>query len=559
MSFARCSVSTLLCLSLASASAGQDVSRVDDIVRLRELITMQQQQLDAQRRAIEELRARLVQLETAVETSNESGRAVSPTDDTAPGAAAQTPVPSADVRTAPDLAQPPEPPQRPLNPTQELGKELPEGSPLQVGPAELRVGGYLGLTGIYRSTNSGGGPGTSFGSIPYDDIVQGNVSEARFSAQASRITIRADAAFPERARNEDITGRRPHFNRLSGYFEMDFNGTTPGTVAVTSSSVGFRLRHAFGEVEYGHRFLLAIGQAFSLMTPPKDQLSIWPGEVETSTAVDTNYLAGMIWDRTPQLRFTWRPSQRLNWAFSAENPEQQIGSSVIALPQCCASDIEAEYNTGSDELSVPNLMPDLTTRLAFNPVNALHLDVGGVLRVFRHKVAPYDDSFSEVGGGASVNLRVNAAPDTKLFLQSAFGSGLGRYVGGLVPDAVFRSDGSISLIATTSWVVGIEQKLGPTYSLGGYYSGVTADANYSVDANGQYIGFGFPGSPNSNNKRIDEITATFGWQVVDSSTRGSVQLGVQTSWLSRTQWDHAGGAKSADAFLFFSQLRYNLP
>jgi hypothetical protein len=80
-----------------------------------------------------------------------------------------------------------------------------------------------------------------------------------------------------------------------------------------------------------------------------------------------------------------------------------------------------------------------------------------------------------------------------------------------------------------------------------------------VDADGDFIGYGFPGSSNSNNRKIDEITATFGWQVVNSATRGSVQLGLQTSWLSRTPWDRNSGPKSADAILFYAQLRYSLP
>ena len=132
-------------------------------------------------------------------------------------------------------------------------------------------------------------------------------------------------------------------------------------------------------------------------------------------------------------------------------------------------------------------------------------------------------------------------------------------MGGLAPDAVFRGDGSISLIGTTSWVGGIEQMLGSTYSLGGYYSGVVIDRNYSVDGDGDFIGYGFPGSSNSNNRKIDEITATFGWRLVNSPTRGSAQLGVQTSWLSRTPWDRNSGPRSADAILFYAQLRYNLP
>ena len=64
---------------------------------------------------------------------------------------------------------PPQPPvssQRPLNPTQEIAGQEAEGKALDVGPAKLRIGGYAGLTGIYRSTNSGGGLATKFATIP---------------------------------------------------------------------------------------------------------------------------------------------------------------------------------------------------------------------------------------------------------------------------------------------------------------------------------------------------------------------------------------------------------
>ena len=97
----------------------------------------------------------------------------------------------------------------PLQPDQEIAKEQPEGPSLDAGPAKLRIGGYVGLRGIYRSTNSGGGVGTNFASVPYADTVQGNVSESRLSAQASRLSIRVDADYPEGTR----------FHRLSGYFK----------------------------------------------------------------------------------------------------------------------------------------------------------------------------------------------------------------------------------------------------------------------------------------------------------------------------------------------------
>ncbi len=447
-------------------------------------------------------------------------------------------------------ARKPKAEQQPANPTQEIAGERPDGSSLAVGPARIRLGGYLGVTGIYRSTNSGGGTGTSFASIPYEDTLQGNVSEARLSAQSSRISLRVDADFPE---------PDTRFRRLSGYFEMDFGGTTPGAVAVTSSSVGFRLRQAFAELQYGRTFFLAAGQAFTLMTPQQDQLSIWPSDLELSQAVDTNYLAGMIWGRTSQLRLTWRPSTRINWAVSLENPEQQLGRGLVVLPACCASDIDAQYNTGADELHVPNLITDIVTRVAVNPIKPLHVDVGGVVRVFRHTVAPYDEDFKDVGGGLSINARYNLSAATKLLIQSGFGSGLGRYNGGLVPDAAFRRDGSISTIGTSSWVAGIEQRISRKVSLSGYYSGLDTDASFAQDTDGSDIGFGFPGASNSNNRRIQEITGTASYQFLRSTDRGSGQFSLQTSWLEREPSSRGNGLASARAFLFFAQVRYNLP
>jgi len=49
------------------------------------------------------------------------------------------------------------------------------------------------------------------------------------------------------------------------------------------------------------------------------------------------------------------------------------------------------------------------------------------------------------------------------------------------------------------------------------------------------------------------------YQIVRTENRGSAQMNVQTSWLRREPWSAGGGPDSARAFLFFAQLRYNLP
>ena len=70
----------------------------------------------------------------------------------------------------------------------------PAGPAITAGSTEIRIGGYLGVSGIFRSTASGGGPGTSFASFPYEDTATGNVSETRLTAQPSRLSIRVNAA-----------------------------------------------------------------------------------------------------------------------------------------------------------------------------------------------------------------------------------------------------------------------------------------------------------------------------------------------------------------------------
>jgi hypothetical protein len=461
--------------------------------------------------------------------------------------AAQPPTPA----TAPNQQAQPEI----LPPQQEIAPQVSTLPAIQVGPAKLRVGGYLGLTGLFRSTNSGGNTGTSFNSIPYKDTVQGNVSETRLSAQASRLSLRIDADFPE-------PNKAPILRKLSGYFEMDFGGVTPGTVTLTSSSFGFRLRQAFMFAQFGDqgKFNLAAGQAFSLMTPPEGQLSIWPSDYEVTQAVDSNYVAGLVWGRFPQVRATWLPSKEFSWAVSVENPEQQIGKSVIVEPLCCASDLEAQYNSGNDELKVPNLRPDIVTRAAFDPVKFFHIDVGGVWRTFRHIVEPLnkDLDFRKTGVGASVNLRVDLSDSNKFILQGSYGSGFGRYIGGLVPDVVFRSNSSISPIRTWSWVGGIEQRVSK-WTFGGYYSGLYTYRNVAVDTGGSFIGFGFPESSLSNNRFIQEGTGTATIKLWSTEDRGSMQLSMQGSYLQRQPWAPEPGLTSAKESLVFAQIRYNLP
>jgi len=93
----------------------------------------------------------------------------------------------------------------------------------------------------------------------------------------------------------------------------------------------------------------------------------------------------------------------------------------------------------------------------------------------------------------------------------------------------------------------------------GYYSGVDTHEAVAIDSNGHYIGFGFPGSSNSNNKTIKQLTFTGSLLSFKSENRGSAQINLQYSWLERTPFDRGTRPSTAKMHLFFAQVRYNLP
>jgi len=72
--------------------------------------------------------------------------------------------------------------------------------------------------------------------------------------------------------------------------------------------------------------------------------------------------------------------------------------------------------------------------------------------------------------------------------------------------------------------------------------------------------------PPGNVRRLRDALQTLGdhagvviWQVVKTPDRGSLQLNAQASWLTRSAWSPPPVASSANAFLFLTQVRYNLP
>jgi hypothetical protein len=430
-----------------------------------------------------------------------------------------------------------------------------EISPLQfhIGSATLTPVGFVDFTTVFRTTNPGTGIGTNFGSIPYNNSTAGSLSEVRFSSQNSRVGIRVDAV---------VKGAN-----VLGYLETDFLGAAPSNASVSSNSAALRLRVFWASVRKKKWELLA-GQSWSLLTPNRKGLSPLPSDLFYSQVVDVNYQNGLVWSRDPQFRLVYHPSDTVALGVSLENPDQYIGGSggggLITLPAAfSANNYSGELNNGTTTYSVPNLHPDIIGKIAFDPKlpngHALHFEVAGVYRTFRLYNPLTKVTYRSAAGGGSLNVNYEVVKNVRLVSNNFVSDGGGRWIFGQAPDLVVRANGSPSPVHAASTVSGIEAQAGNT-QLYAYYGGVYVKRNVALDVNLTPVGYGYAGSPNSQNRSIQELTFGMTRTFWKDAKYGALQVMGQYSYVMRGPWAVAAGApSSAHSNMVFFNLRYTLP
>lgn len=432
----------------------------------------------------------------------------------------------------------------------------PPTSPLaiHVGDADLLIGGFMDLTSITRSTNTGNGIGTSFGSIPFTTTAAGapnpagNLAETRFSAQNSRLTLQATSKVGSAS--------------LKGYLEADFLGNTSTNLNVTSNSDGLRLRLYW--VQYTQsKFEFLAGQSWSFMTPGRNGLSPMPGDIFYSQDVDTNYQSGLTWGRTPGVRFITHPNDKVAAGIALENPQQYIGSAVVLPAAFPAAELDSGASAIGSSSAAPNQFPDIIGKIAFDPKTGSthqHIDAAFVVRGYKTFNPANSSTASETGTGESVNVVVEPVKNFKLIATNYFSKGGGRYIANEnIPDLVVNADQSLSTVKSWSGIYGVEVQPKNT-SLYGYYSVVRADALTGFDVNGTTrIGFGIPGSQSANQK-VNELTLGVTQTLFRDPKIGGMQLMLQYSNVERTPFSAPVNTPStAKLNMIYVNVRYLLP
>jgi len=283
--------------------------------------------------------------------------------------------------------------------------------------------------------------------------------------------------------------------------------------------------------------------------------------------MDTNYQAGLTWARQPQVRVIYHPTNELALGLSLENPDQYVGSAVVLPSAFTASEVDQGTAT-----SQPNAFPDVIGKAAYDTkaINGLpwHFEVAGLVRSY--KINSYSSTINTdataEGEGVSAAASFEISKGLTLVGTEFYSYGGGRYINGLGPDVVVLppdSTGaySLGLVKATSQIVGLEYAFLPTDTASLYWSEAKFGQRFDkMPVTGAYVGYGYPGSANSNNKSIEELTFANTFTFWKNPNYGALQLIGQLSYVDRKPWYVAAGQPNkANATMFFLDLRYVLP
>ncbi len=436
-----------------------------------------------------------------------------------------------------------------------------EGTPtFRLGSADIRLGGFVDIENIFRTTNTQNNIATNYAAIPFSNTPQGALSEYRLTGQFSRFNIRVT----DKIGDTDV----------AGYCEADFSGNDATNVYQTVNGHTLRLRLCFMRVQHSKWEILG-GQTWSWLTPNRIGIGPNPAELAITYNEDQNIGVGLPYTRAAEFRVAYHLNDHWALGLGVEDPNQYIGT-FVALPSAFASTVGPQFDNGS-QVGTPNLFPDILPKITYDTKIAgrhFHLEGVGLVTGVRSAAKPVGDTafakHSAVGGGGSIATNFELFKNF-LFLGNAFWSdGGGRYLVADGPQLVIRPNAAgtnifPSLVHAGAGSVGFEWIANAQSAFAVYYGADYFGRNFFPDttnttAPGTIIGYGGPGSPNTNNRALQEITFDWLQTFWKSDMHGSLQYYTQYSYILRAPWFVDPGApKDAHLSMVYAGVRYVLP
>ena len=206
---------------------------------------------------------------------------------------------------------------------------------------------------------------------------------------------------------------------------------------------------------------LLTGQTFSLVT--LDPKGITPRNEVTPLTIDGQYHVGFTWTRQPVVRLTKDLLDKSLWiSISAENPQTTFTGTVPAGVINTINNGQGFFagatNTGAAATQSLNHVPDFVAKVAIEEDLGGHHVHGEVLgltpRLLRPGcglLGPKDTWTGAFGYGLAFQV-VPGLFDVQA--SGLWGSGIGRYASGQLPDVTFSPDGRIQPIRENILLLG---------------------------------------------------------------------------------------------------------
>jgi hypothetical protein len=432
----------------------------------------------------------------------------------------------------------------------------------------LTFGGWVDLTGIYRTRNLASDTGSVYNFIPFQQAKNFNTPESRFSSRQTRFSVLAEGDALD--------------THIAGYGEIDFEGAAQTASSVATNSFNPRMRQlsvTFDRPDLG--FHVLAGQTWSLNAPSK--VGIDPRGVDAPGVIDFESVPGFLAARQPGVRVWQDIGPEFKLAASVENPQTAffggntptvgtpaVGPQGVLNPNLLVNltGPGGSFFNNANNLSL-NQVPDVTVKAAWDPrlgPYKLHVEAWGLYRQFfdRFNFANHTYDTGSFGGHISAEV---ISQTLELQVYGAHGA-LGRFTAAPFPDATLAQDGTILPLTVTSALVGAVWHTLPTLDIYSYAGLEKVDAAFR-NVGTVPFGYGNPlynntgcaieNSPaatcNGNTSEVRQYTVGF-YDTVMKGSYGTVKAGVQYSYNQRFAFAGVGGAPRTDDNIVMTQVRY---
>ena len=436
-----------------------------------------------------------------------------------------------------------------------------------LGPVKVTLGGFLASEGLWRSRSETADIGSTFSGVPFTSTATSHLSEFRFSARQSRLSVLAQG---------DVDSD----THLTAYYEMDFLGGAQTANSNESNSYNLRIRNVYATADWdAEGWEILAGQNWSLLT--LNSHGITPRNEVPPATIDAQYSVGFNWARQPQLRLVKNWDHQFWAAVSIENPQTTFAANDAVASGVTITNLAAggsEFDKANN-FSL-NHVPDLIGKLAWEPTmdgaQPLHIEAFGLYRDFYDRVniaatngigaaaVIQNDNVSGSGVGGSVAWTV-VPKLLDLQFTAMTGKGIGRYGSGQLADITFLPNGSPRPLQETTMLFGVTVHATPLLDLYTYLGQEAESANYA-NVGTTHFGLGNPGynlagcfveggSCSPNIEAENQANAGFWWRAYQGKF-GSFRFGMQYSYTRLTSFAGTGGKPNTDDSMVFTSIRY---